>query len=406
MKLIGRLNQKGDTLVEVTIALAILSMVLVSSFSLAGSAYRLGSSAKERSQAANGIQRQAEGLRNYRDSHNWTDFRNAITGAPVFGFNQEFHMAIVSNRWNLSTSPARKLTDGIFTYFIMARDINPDKIQFDIRAEWEEAGRNGVVINSTTITTYLVNLDGMGPGGPPAPLVPVVILAGTPASVAIGQPIQLDWSVVNGATSCVASSPDTSWSGAKNPLSGTENRPGDAGSAGSRTYTLTCTNAGGTGSATTTVTIGAPPPPPPSPLPIWRLYAGDPTYDHFYTIDVGERDAVNDCITYCLEGAAFMAFANLADRAGLVRVFRLYSPSQIDHFYTSDAGQRDFAIANGYSWESGGDFYAWPKFACPVPVYRLWHSGIGDHFYTADASERDSAVVGGYVEETYDFCGD
>ena len=64
-------NQRGDTLVEVTIALAILVMVLLSSFNLASYAFRLGEQAKERTQASQLAQEQAEALRNYRDNHPW-----------------------------------------------------------------------------------------------------------------------------------------------------------------------------------------------------------------------------------------------------------------------------------------------------------------------------------------------
>ena len=61
-------RQAGDTLIEVTLALTILALVLVSSMALATRAFRLGQAAKENTAAANLIQQQAESLRNYRDS--------------------------------------------------------------------------------------------------------------------------------------------------------------------------------------------------------------------------------------------------------------------------------------------------------------------------------------------------
>jgi Tfp pilus assembly protein PilV len=105
-------NQRGDTLVEVTIALAILVMVLLSSFNLASYAFRLGEQAKERTQASQLAQEQAEALRNYRDNHPWLN-----NGVPTtcddlkMGFysnvqsagcqtNHEFHFELIGGAWS------------------------------------------------------------------------------------------------------------------------------------------------------------------------------------------------------------------------------------------------------------------------------------------------------------------
>lgn len=63
------MNQRGDTLVEVVMSLAILTVILVTSFNVANLSFRLGMQARERTQAANINQRQAELLRQYRDSY-------------------------------------------------------------------------------------------------------------------------------------------------------------------------------------------------------------------------------------------------------------------------------------------------------------------------------------------------
>ncbi len=68
------LNSRGDTLIEVTIALAILAMVLTGAFATANKAFNLGQNAKERSQMVNEAQQQAEALQSFRDSHTWTQF--------------------------------------------------------------------------------------------------------------------------------------------------------------------------------------------------------------------------------------------------------------------------------------------------------------------------------------------
>lgn len=53
-------NQRGDTIVEVTIAVALLSIILAAAYTISGRAARLGQAAKERSQAVALVQQQAE----------------------------------------------------------------------------------------------------------------------------------------------------------------------------------------------------------------------------------------------------------------------------------------------------------------------------------------------------------
>jgi hypothetical protein len=75
-----KLNQRGDTLIEVTFALVILAAVLVSSSLLAVKGLQQAHSAQERTQIADEAQRQAEGLRSFRDNHTWAEFLNGSGG--------------------------------------------------------------------------------------------------------------------------------------------------------------------------------------------------------------------------------------------------------------------------------------------------------------------------------------
>jgi hypothetical protein len=76
------LNEQGDTLVEVTLALAILAMVLTGAFTAANKAFLLGQDAKERSQLVSEAQQQAEALQSFRDSHAWAEFVHGRTSTP------------------------------------------------------------------------------------------------------------------------------------------------------------------------------------------------------------------------------------------------------------------------------------------------------------------------------------
>jgi type II secretory pathway pseudopilin PulG len=98
-------NSRGDTLVEVTFALAILAAVLLSSTVVAMTAFRTGQAAKERTQLAIASQGQVEALRSFRDNHTWAEFRDgsspsylgvdsADVGSCTTG--QCFHMELLS----------------------------------------------------------------------------------------------------------------------------------------------------------------------------------------------------------------------------------------------------------------------------------------------------------------------
>jgi hypothetical protein len=107
-------GQRGDTLLEVTFALAILAAVLLGCTSLAAAAYRLGQTARERTSVADVMQEQMEALRSFRDNSIagttglWSTFRNGVggsypgidnVGAVPCNFQASlncFHMALVT----------------------------------------------------------------------------------------------------------------------------------------------------------------------------------------------------------------------------------------------------------------------------------------------------------------------
>ena len=78
-------DQRGDTLVEVSIALAILAMVLSSSAVVAARAGKLAQTAKERTIASDEAQVYMEAIRAFRDNHTWSEFRNGGSGAISYG---------------------------------------------------------------------------------------------------------------------------------------------------------------------------------------------------------------------------------------------------------------------------------------------------------------------------------
>lgn len=73
-------DQRGDTLVEVTLALAILISVLLGATTIAVRAFNISRTAQERTHIANEAQAQMETLRAFRDNHTWSEFLHGLSG--------------------------------------------------------------------------------------------------------------------------------------------------------------------------------------------------------------------------------------------------------------------------------------------------------------------------------------
>ncbi len=77
-------------------------------------------------------------------------------------------------------------------------------------------------------------------------------------------------------------------------------------------------------------------------------------------------------------------------------MYRLYNKWSGEHFYTSDAAERDNVVAEGWTFE--GDGWVAPA-TSNTPVYRLYNKWGGEHHYTMDAAERVSLVKAGWKDE-------
>lgn len=164
-------NQRGDTLLEVVIAIVIMGTILFSAYALSTRAFRQGQSARERTQATQLLQQQAEALHSLRDtSANWAAFKSKITAvfsgpalscnpAAASGNSGTFRLEQSGGKWipmagefqpgDSAHDPSDKIADFYFVRvegcFVgtSAGDTNPDRLMAVVKVRWQGIGSSG-----------------------------------------------------------------------------------------------------------------------------------------------------------------------------------------------------------------------------------------------------------------------
>lgn len=152
-------SQRGDTLIEVTIALSILAAVLSSGFLTANRAFIIGQNARERTEIINLAQAQAEQLKNFRDTRTWNAFLGAIpvssSGCPsdispcfsmLSGTPTGGPQAAISSNGLIAITRTDDPVANKYSIFKIVYVLNP---------------RGGGAQETNSITMKLANLDGI-----------------------------------------------------------------------------------------------------------------------------------------------------------------------------------------------------------------------------------------------------
>ncbi|HVE80748.1 MAG TPA: hypothetical protein VNA68_01230 [Candidatus Dormibacteraeota bacterium] len=163
----GRKWQRGDTLIEVVFSVALLSVVLVAGFNVANASFRLGLQARERTEAVNLAQQQAERLIAYRDN------RQKLISESTNLFNQNegtnpprFPDTAYTINSNLVIENGAKTKDGLYSYNITSvkTDLkpgllnNPDAMRSTIIVRWNSL--IGDVVNEVKLNVNLTDVRG------------------------------------------------------------------------------------------------------------------------------------------------------------------------------------------------------------------------------------------------------
>jgi hypothetical protein len=129
----------------------------------------------------------------------------------------------------------------------------------------------------------------------------------------------------------------------------------------------------------------------PGSIPLFRYFGRTTNGDHYYTTDINTlRNGTNN--GWIFEGIGMFVFSNQIDNT--IPVYRWYSASAVDHYYTTNPLDKPA----GYSLESSTAFYVYPSaINGALPVYRYYNATTGDHFYTKDPDEV--TFMPGYAAE-------
>jgi len=133
-------------------------------------------------------------------------------------------------------------------------------------------------------------------------------------------------------------------------------------------------------------------------VPVYRMYSPSQT-DHFYTTSYHEYSTIAPAVGYIGEGILGDIYSST--QTGTIPVYRMYSPSQTDHFYTTNYYEYStIAPAVGYIGEGIlGNIYGSTQTGT-IPVYRMYSPSQTDHFYTTSFYEYSTiAPTVGYIGE-------
>ncbi|EIM85384.1 uncharacterized protein STEHIDRAFT_59836, partial [Stereum hirsutum FP-91666 SS1] len=129
--------------------------------------------------------------------------------------------------------------------------------------------------------------------------------------------------------------------------------------------------------------------------PFYRAYSAS-AIDHYYTTS---SEQLNNAVTnhgYVFQGVTGNVLASQSNITDSEPLYRLYSSTATDHFYTASAAQLDTAVnTHGFTFEA---VQAWiyPSQVCgSIPLLRNYNAQGTDHFYTTNETEYESAVAGG-----------
>ena len=131
-----------------------------------------------------------------------------------------------------------------------------------------------------------------------------------------------------------------------------------------------------------------------SVAPVYRFWS-DYYGGHFFTISAAERDYIRQSYpdTWSYEGSDWSALTEPEGDA--LPVYRFWSDIYHVHFFTISETEKEYIINNYQGWW-GYEGVGWYAYAFDgqgrKPIFRFWSDMYQSHFYTGNAGERDYIV--------------
>lgn len=407
IKRFKRLNNSGDTIVEVMIVLAVLGLALSIAYATANRGLQQARNAQEHSQALGIINSQVELLRSTFAKQAGAAVESqgasgpfclsptgtvvAITPLASSGADK-FEEVLANDRLgNATTYPGACIQDTLYNTSIVSRG---DGV-YDFRVRWEGVGSLGRQQEELTYkigNVIVANTGGYTDAEDPPPSAPALTVNLTANSstgtitIAAGTTINLQWSTSPSGASCTGSgnTPVGGFTGVPVPDHGNLAQTTSLADSGrTYTFTLSCSLAGATDSKTVTVVLE---PYTPVLARLYRSWAGDDVSDHFYDLSPTAPNAA-----YTMQTS--IGRVDTRQGPGEVPLYRLYISPIYDHFYTTSSAERDIAVANGATYEGITGYVIPFTGTCPAGtmiLYRLYSDSLTDHFYTVNWQEYGS----------------
>ncbi|KAF7351628.1 hypothetical protein MSAN_01595400 [Mycena sanguinolenta] len=137
---------------------------------------------------------------------------------------------------------------------------------------------------------------------------------------------------------------------------------------------------------------------PDDSLVFYRIHSAS-TFSYSYGTDLSFVSTAIRNSGYLLDGVMGRVF--VTQEESTVPCYSLLSNALSDTLLTTNATERDAAVAAGYGVDPAGQTYIYPTEICgSIPMYRLYNSPKTSHFVTTSESERLNAISsGGYADQ-------
>lgn len=130
-------NQRGDTIVEVLISIAVISMILGGAYVTTNNSLRAERGAQERTDAAKLVESQIEALKNLADSGNTAIFNTS--GFCITGGNTISTSVTTNNTCKFNATGSNNNTNQPVYYISITRNVNT----FTITNTWDSIESGG-----------------------------------------------------------------------------------------------------------------------------------------------------------------------------------------------------------------------------------------------------------------------